>query len=32
MDYSSFDKPKLWLNIAGFLFCGVTGAYLLFEG
>ena len=32
MDYSSFDKPKLWLNIAGFLFCGVMGVYLFFEG
>ena len=32
MDYSSFDKPKLWLNIAGFLFCGVIGVYLFFEG
>ena len=32
MDYASFDKPKLWLNIAGFLFCGVIGVYLFFEG
>ena len=32
MDYSSFDKPKLWLNTAGFLFCCVAGFYLFFEG
>ena len=32
MDYASFDKPKLWLNIAGFLFCCVAGFYLFFEG
>lgn len=32
MDYSTFDKPKLWLNIAGCIFCCAMAAYLLFEG
>ena len=32
MDYSSFDRPKLWLNVAGFVFCCATVAYLLYEG
>lgn len=32
MDYSSFDKPKLWLNIAVFVLCCVMVGYLCFEG
>ena len=32
MDYSSFDRPKLWLNVAGFVFCCAAAAYLLYEG
>ena len=32
MDYSSFDKPKLWLNIAIFALCCVMVGYLCFEG
>lgn len=32
MDYTSFDKPKLWLNIAVFVLCCVMVGYLCFEG
>ena len=32
MDYSSFDRPKLWLNIAVFVLCCVMVGYLCFEG
>lgn len=32
MDYISFDRPKLWLNVAGFVFCCAAAAYLLYEG
>lgn len=31
MDYSSFDKPKLWLNIAGFLLSGVMAGYVFHD-
>ena len=29
MDYY---RPKLWLNVAGFVFCCAAAAYLLYEG
>lgn len=32
MDYSSFDRPKMWLNVAGFVFCCAAATYLLYEG
>lgn len=32
MDYSSFDRPKLWQNIAVFVLCCVMVAYLCMEG
>ena len=32
MDYTSFDKPKLWLNIAVFVLCCVMVGFLCFEG
>ena len=32
MDYSSYDKPKLWLNIAVFVLSCVMVGYLCFEG
>ena len=32
MDYSSFDRPKLWLNIAVFVLSCVMVGYLCFEG